>query len=269
MWRIRDYADDFYDNGGYGMGPDYSGMLILLDMNNRAIWLSTGGVMIEYINDMREEAILDRAYDHLSYGGYASGVQAALERVEYCRALAEEQECLHAPYPFADPYSARAYFREQTHHPSEVLYRASFGEVILMAGLPGTGKDTYIAKHYPDLPVVSLDAIRARLGIKPTDAQAPVVAAAREEAREHLRKKQPFVWNATSTVAQLRRDLISLFEGYGASVRTVFLETSLATELARNKGRDAVVPEPVIHKMLSRLEIPERYESETVEWHLT
>ena len=83
MWRIRDYADDFYDNGGYGMGPDYSGMLILLDMNNRAIWLSTGGVMIEYINDMREEAILDRAYDHLSYGGYASGVQAALERVEY------------------------------------------------------------------------------------------------------------------------------------------------------------------------------------------
>ena len=83
MWRIRDYADDFYDNGGYGMGPDFSGMLILLDMNNRAIWLSTGGVMIEYINDMREEAILDRAYEHLSYGGYASGVQAALERVEY------------------------------------------------------------------------------------------------------------------------------------------------------------------------------------------
>ena len=83
MWRIRDYADDFYDNGGYGMGPDYSGMLILLDINNRAIWLSTGGVMIEYINDMREEVILDRAYEHLSYGGYASGVQAALERVEY------------------------------------------------------------------------------------------------------------------------------------------------------------------------------------------
>lgn len=83
MWRIRDYADDFYDNGGYGMGSDFSGMLILLDMNNRAIWLSTGGVMIEYINDSREEDILDRAYDHLSYGGYARGVQAALERVAY------------------------------------------------------------------------------------------------------------------------------------------------------------------------------------------
>ena len=83
MWRVQAYADDYYDNGGYGMGPDYSGMLILLDMNNRVIWLSTGGVMIEYINDMREESILDRAYEHLSYGGYARGVQSALARVEY------------------------------------------------------------------------------------------------------------------------------------------------------------------------------------------
>lgn len=82
MWRVRDYADDFYDNGGYGMGEDYSGMLILLDMNNRVMWLSTGGVMIEYINDSREEDILDRAYTHLSMGNYGEAIIAALERVE-------------------------------------------------------------------------------------------------------------------------------------------------------------------------------------------
>ena len=193
---------------------------------------------------------------------------AAIERVEYCAMLAEEKGCLRAPYAFADPYSARAYFREQTESPDVPFYRNTFGEVILMSGLPGTGKDTYIAKHYPDLPMVSLDAIRLRLGIKPTDPQAPVVSAAKEEAREYLRKKQPFVWNATSLSYELRGGLISLFEGYGASVRTVFLETSLATELARNKSREAVVPEPVIHKMLSRLEIPERYECERVEWKI-
>ena len=183
--------------------------------------------------------------------------------------LAEERGCLRAPYPFADPYSARAYFRERTESPEVALYRDTFGEVILMSGLPGTGKDTYIAKHYADLPMVSLDAIRLRLGVKPTDPQAPVVSAAKEEAREYLRKKQPFVWNATSLSYELRGGLISLFEGYGASVRTVFLETSLATELARNRSREAAVPEPVIHKMLSRLEIPERYECEAVEWKIT
>ena len=83
MRRVRSYADDYYDNGGYGMGPDFSGMLILLDMNNRVMWLSTGGVMIEYINDYREEDILDRAYAYLSYGSYGSAINAALSRVEY------------------------------------------------------------------------------------------------------------------------------------------------------------------------------------------
>lgn len=201
-------------------------------------------------------------------GRIAPDEASALERVDYCAMLAEEKGCLRAPYRFADPYSARAYFRERTESPEVALYRDTFGEVILMSGLPGTGKDTYIAGHYPDLPMVSLDAIRLRLGIKPTDPQAPVVSAAKEEAREYLRKKQPFVWNATSLSYELRGGLISLFEGYGASVRTVFLETSLATELARNKSREAVVPEPVIHKMLSRLEIPERYECERVEWKI-
>ena len=83
MWRIRDYADDYYDNGGYGMGPDFSGMLILLDMNNRVIWLSTAGVMIDCITDAREEDILDIAYNHLTYGNYGDGMIAALTRVEH------------------------------------------------------------------------------------------------------------------------------------------------------------------------------------------
>ncbi len=83
MWRVRDYADDYYDNGGYGMGPDFSGMLILLDMNNRVIWLSTAGVMIDCITDAREEDILDRAYSYLSDGRYGDAMAAALSRVEH------------------------------------------------------------------------------------------------------------------------------------------------------------------------------------------
>ena len=82
MWRVRNYADDYYDNGNYGMGPDNSGMLILLDMHNRVMWLSTGGVMIEYINDSREERILDDAYWYLEVQDYGKAMIAALERVE-------------------------------------------------------------------------------------------------------------------------------------------------------------------------------------------
>lgn len=91
MWKVRDYADDFYDRGGYGMGADNSGMLILLDMNNRVIWLSTGGVMIEYINDSREEAILDAAYPHLSWGDYGDAMVAALQKIERYMAKGREE----------------------------------------------------------------------------------------------------------------------------------------------------------------------------------
>lgn len=83
MWRVREFADNFYDQGGYGMGEDNSGMLILLDMNNRVMWLSTGGVMIEYINDAREEAILDASYSALRFGDYGEAMISALGRVEY------------------------------------------------------------------------------------------------------------------------------------------------------------------------------------------
>ncbi|MGN1367866.1 MAG: TPM domain-containing protein [Aristaeellaceae bacterium] len=82
MWRVRDYADDFYDQGGYGMGEDNSGMLILLDMNNRVIWLTTGGVMIDYITDSREEGIIDAGYDNLRRGSYGQALIASLTQVE-------------------------------------------------------------------------------------------------------------------------------------------------------------------------------------------
>ena len=189
-----------------------------------------------------------------------------LEKIELCRMLSEEIGCDNAPYPFADDFSKRAYFRKKTNWRDQSLYNDSWGEVIMMSGLPGTGKDTWIAKNCPDLPMISLDEIRAELKILPTDNQGRVIALAHERAREYLRRRQPFVWNATSITSQIRAMQISLFEEYGASVKTVFLETSWNEELRRNSERKREVPEAAIERMLSKLEPPERHESENVVW---
>jgi predicted kinase len=149
------------------------------------------------------------------------------------------------------------------------MFDDTWGEVILLCGLPGTGKDTWIRKNCPDLPMISLDNIRRRMGIDPTEPQGKVAAAAHEEARGLLRRHIPFVWNATNVTADMRSKQISLFEQYGASVRTVFLETDWEEGLRRNAARKAEVPHAVVERMLSKLEMPEVFESTAVEWETT
>lgn len=134
-----------------------------------------------------------------------------------------------------------------------------------MCGLPGTGKDAWIRASCPGLPVVSLDDVRLELDVTPTQSQGQVVQAARERARALLRQRQPFVCNATSLTA-LRAQQVGLFEDYGARVRVVFLETAWDGNLRRNAGRRDAVPEDVIDGMLARLEPPERWEAQAVEW---
>ena len=201
-------------------------------------------------------------------GRIAGDTEEGLEKIAYCKLLAEEAGCADRPFPFADAFSERAYFKGKTDWKEQSLFNDSWGEVILLSGLPGTGKDTWIMKNHPELAVVSLDALRQRLGVLPTENQGRVIAAGHEAAREYLRRRQPFVWNATNITAQMRGALISLFEQYGASVRTVFLETDRDEQLRRNAERKEMVPESVIDRMLSKTELPERFESERVCWEI-
>jgi predicted kinase len=202
-------------------------------------------------------------------GRISNDADECLERVAYCAMLAEEIGCLDRSYPFTDAHSRRAYFRGQTDWPGQELFKDTWGEVILLSGLPGTGKDTWIQANCPDLPMISLDDIRRRMGIAPTEPQGKVAVAAHEQAREYLRRKQPFVWNATNVTADMRSKQITLFEQYGAAVRTVFLETEWEEGLRRNSERVHQVPNAVIGHLLSKLEIPEVWECAAVEWQIT
>lgn len=78
----RDYANDFYDEGGFGTGKDASGVLYLLDMDNRELYLSTSGVMIRFLTDDRIESMLDHAIDKMASGAYAAAAEQLLEDTE-------------------------------------------------------------------------------------------------------------------------------------------------------------------------------------------
>ena len=72
---VRDFADSYYDNRLLGMRANASGILYLLDMKNCVIWLSTSGDMIYYVNDAREEKIIDAIYDCVIKCDYAGSIK--------------------------------------------------------------------------------------------------------------------------------------------------------------------------------------------------
>ena len=74
-----EYADDFYDYGGFGTGNDYNGLLFLIDMDNRELTISTSGIMRRYLTDKRIDSMLDRIYEYASQGDYEGCVEQFLK----------------------------------------------------------------------------------------------------------------------------------------------------------------------------------------------
>jgi len=190
-----------------------------------------------------------------------------LEQIDLCAELAKENGCYDAPYPFPSAHTQQSYLAGKDIIPEVELYDDTWGEVILMSGLPGTGKDTWIREHYPDLPMISLDEIRKEMKISPTGNQSRVLEIARERAREFLRVKQPFVWNATNVSPMVRGKQINLFTQYHTSTRIIYLETGWREQLRRNSGRIESVPEQAICHMMEELVIPEIKEAHCVDWY--
>ena len=200
-------------------------------------------------------------------GRKADDVPRLTDELSLFVATAKELNCYERAPRFPDPYSRFAWLCGRTYLPEQSLYADTWGKVYMMCALPGTGKDTWIGRNLPDLPMVSLDAIRREIGVGWEDKQAPVVSLAMERARQLLRRKQPFAWNATSLVPDFRRRQLELFRDYGAFTEIVVLETSWTEELRRNRDRSAVVPEGVVDDMLGRFSPPSVREAHEISWY--
>jgi predicted kinase len=194
--------------------------------------------------------------------------QELLGRVGLFRDWCAEHRCLAQPYPFPSDHSRVRYCRGLQQDPSYHAYDDTWGEITLLSGLPGAGKDTWLSQQPTRLPVISLDAIRDELGVDPADDQGAVVSAAKAQARALLRQRQPFVWNATNLSRRLRDPLVELFLDYGARVRIVVADAPLSQVLARNRQRPHPVPEAVIRRLAARAEPPDLTEAHhiTVVW---
>lgn len=83
----EEYADDYYDYGGFGVGKKASGVLLLYYMDGPGqpggeCYISTAGTMINMLTDERIESILDDVYGDLGNRDFAGATEHFLEDVK-------------------------------------------------------------------------------------------------------------------------------------------------------------------------------------------
>lgn len=185
-----------------------------------------------------------------------------LYRVELFKELCIENDCWGKPKVFHSNLARFEYFKKEDKQPDYQPFDDYKSHVVLLSGLPGVGKDTYLRKYLKDYRVVSLDDIRRELKIAPTDnkGNGKVVQLAKEQAKKYLRSETPFVWNATNITRQMREQLIDLFTTYKAKTTIVYLEVPFNVQNKQNQSRESIVPTMAVRKMISKLEIPQIWE---------
>lgn len=175
-----------------------------------------------------------------------------LERCEYFKEFCIENNCFGQPYPFHNQHSKFRYFFTDARYPAELFDDTKF-TVEILAGIPGSGKDTYLLRN--QLPVVSLDDLRREMGVAHGDStgQGHVIQRAQDLAKKYAAARQPFVWNATNLTSELRSKIIGLLSVYNPFFKITYLETSLENVFARRRED---IPRATLERMVRLLDLP-------------
>lgn len=200
-------------------------------------------------------------------GRICEGQQRVLDSIELFREVARIDDCYDRPKAFSSAHTALSYFRGLAVDPSHDLFQERGSKVVVMAGLPASGKDTWVEAHFKGAPVVSFDDARTALGIRHGKNEGLVGHAAVAKAKALLRKGDPFVWNATHISSQMREKTLGLLFAYHAEVEIVYLESPRSVVMSRNSKRDTSLRNKAIEDMLFKWEVPMPTEAHKVSYN--
>lgn len=189
-----------------------------------------------------------------------------LNQIELFRQVCADLGCLDRRYVFPDDHARYLFFRDPARSHHEPATSAPEREVTLLSGLPGAGKDYWIERCHGGRSVVSLDEIRAELGVSPSGPQHEVLARARQLAIEHLQAGRDVIWNAPNLSRNVRSECVRNFFGHSVRFRVVYVESPPPRLFAQNRARRKKVPEKVIERLLDRWEVPDWTEAHHVEY---
>jgi len=193
--------------------------------------------------------------------------QSSLDDIELFKEVALEQNCYYQPKSFPDVNTQLEYFRSNGAISSDYpFFKEKGSEVFVLSGLPAVGKNTWVTNNYPNLPVLSFDDAKEILGLSQGDNVGRAVHMVIDNAKELLRKKESFIWNATHLSSQMRNKTLDLLFNYNAQVTIVYLEAPEIEIKKRNSLRDTTLPNSKIDEMLFKWEVPTKIEAHHVQY---
>lgn len=81
--NAQTFADDFYDYNDFGENKTRDGLLILIDMDNREIYIGTTGYAIKMYDDERITSIIDAGYSSIQSENYKTSLEEMIESINY------------------------------------------------------------------------------------------------------------------------------------------------------------------------------------------
>jgi predicted kinase len=141
--------------------------------------------------------------------------------------------------------------------PGATLPEEARQRIVLLVGLPGSGKSTWAARQ--GVSTLSSDHMRELLADDATDQtiHARVFATLRYLLRQRLAVGRPVTYvDATHLTQVERKPYVEIAQWYGCDLEAVVFDVPVEICIERNRGRGRVVPEEAIRAMAEKLRIP-------------
>lgn len=130
-------------------------------------------------------------------------------------------------------------------------------QLIIMAGLPASGKSTFASEYFNHLPIVDCDLYKRQLPgydpAHPETVHAQSKAMEKEAIYRYLAAGESFLYDTTATDSDKAVALITEARTLGYTVTVHYMHVSLATALTRNAARERKVPEAIILDKYERI----------------